>query len=49
MGLCLVGICSFSELRTACLEADRWSFLFLVAPLRIRYGTGSPVTPLAIF
>ena len=49
MGLCLVDVCSFSELRTACLDRGRWSFLFLIAPLRIRYGTGSPVTPLAVF
>ena len=49
MGLCLVDVCSFGELRTACLERGRWSFLFLIAPLRIRYGTGSPVTPLAVF
>ena len=49
MGLCLVDVCSFSELRAACLDKDRWNFLFLVAPLRIQYGTGSPVTPLAIF
>ena len=49
MGLCLVDVCSFGELRTACLERGRWSFLFVIAPLRIRYGTGSPVTPLAVF
>ncbi len=28
---------------------DRWEFMFVGAPLRVRGGTGSPLNPLAIF
>jgi len=30
-------------------ELNRWSFLCVVAPLRLRKATGSPVNPIAIF
>lgn len=30
-------------------QRDRWEFLFVGAPLRVRGGTGSPLNPLAIF
>ena len=30
-------------------ERQRWEFLFVGAPLRVRGGTGSPLNPLAIF
>jgi kynurenine formamidase len=30
-------------------ERERWEFLFMGAPLRVRGGTGSPLNPLAIF
>ena len=32
-----------------CEELNRWSFLCVVAPLRLRAATGSPVNPIAIF
>ena len=30
-------------------QRDRWTFLFVGLPLRVRGGTGSPLNPLAIF
>jgi kynurenine formamidase len=48
MGLCLLDACDFDALLEACERADRREFLFVVAPLRIEYGTGSPVNPLAV-
>jgi hypothetical protein len=32
-----------------CEGLNRWSFLCVVAPLRLRAATGSPVNPIAIF
>jgi hypothetical protein len=31
-----------------CEAAGRWSFLCVIAPLRLFRGTGSPVNPIAI-
>jgi hypothetical protein len=36
------------ELNRACEEAGRWSFLCVIAPLRLPAGTGSPVNPIAV-
>ena len=33
----------------AARDRERWEFLFVGAPLRVRGGTGSPLNPLAIF
>ena len=30
-------------------DRERWTFLFVAAPLPVRHGTGSAVNPLAIF
>jgi kynurenine formamidase len=49
MGLWLVDNCNLNDLRRTCEELSQWEFLFVVAPLRIIGGTGSPVNPLAIF
>ena len=38
----------FTQLAGACAAADRWSFLCIIAPLRLPTGTGSPVNPIAI-
>jgi hypothetical protein len=48
MGLWLVDNCSLEDLSAACAERGRWEFLFTIAPLRIKGGTGSPINPLAI-
>ena len=39
----------FEDLAPVCQSADRWSFLCVIAPLRLPMGTGSPVNPIAIF
>lgn len=49
MGLHLIDNCGLDELAMACRQRSRWEFLFLVAPLRIPGGTGSPVNPIAVF
>jgi kynurenine formamidase len=48
MGLHLLDNLYFADLEKACAEESRWEFFFVVAPLRIEKGTGSPVNPLAI-
>jgi len=37
------------DLLTSCEHLRRWSFLCVIAPLRLPAGTGSPVNPIAIF
>ena len=49
MGLCLIDACQFEDLIAACSSMGRWSFLFVVAPVRFAHGTASPVTPIAVF
>jgi kynurenine formamidase len=48
LGLHLLDYLRFDELLGACQEAGRWSFLCVVAPLRLPGGTGSPVNPIAV-
>ena len=48
MGLHLLDYLQFEELVPLCEEADRWSFLCVIAPLRLPSATGSPVNPIAI-
>jgi kynurenine formamidase len=49
MGLHLLDWLQFDDLVAVCEELNRWSFLCVIAPLRLRAGTGSPVNPIAIF
>ncbi len=49
MGLWLIDNCNLEELAQACQERNRWEFLLVIGPLRIRNGTGSPVNPIAVF
>ena len=49
MGMPIVDNCELEELAVICNDYGRWEFQFVVAPLVITRGTGSPVTPLAIF
>jgi kynurenine formamidase len=49
MGLHLLDWLQFDDLVAMCEELNRWSFLCVVAPLRLRAATGSPVNPIAIF
>ncbi|MFF0157941.1 cyclase family protein [Streptomyces sp. NPDC005263] len=48
MGLHLLDYLRFEDLAPLCAEAGRWSFLCVIAPLRLPKATGSPVNPLAI-
>jgi kynurenine formamidase len=48
MGLCLLDNADFEALTAACAARDRWTCLFIVAPLHWVNATGSPVTPLAV-
>ena len=49
MGLHLMDWLQFDDLVAVCEELNRWSFLCVVAPLRLDAATGSPVNPIAIF
>jgi kynurenine formamidase len=49
LGMPLLDYLQFEELAPACESAARWSFLCVIAPLRLPMGTGSPVNPIAIF
>jgi len=48
LGLHLLDYLQFTELRQVCEQIGRWSFLCVIAPLRLPTGTGSPVNPIAI-
>ena len=49
MGLHLLDWLKFEDLVALCEELNRWSFFCVIAPLRLRAGTGSPINPIAIF
>jgi kynurenine formamidase len=49
MGLNLLDWLQLDDLATVCEELNRWSFLCVIAPLRLRAATGSPINPIAIF
>jgi kynurenine formamidase len=48
LGVHLLDYLQFTDLAAACATAGRWSFLCVIAPLRLPTGTGSPVNPVAI-
>jgi len=48
MGMHLLDYLQFDDLAPVCEAAGRWSFLCVIAPLRLPGGTGSPVNPIAI-
>jgi kynurenine formamidase len=48
LGLHLLDYLQFTQLAEACAAVGRWSFLCVIAPLRLPTGTGSPVNPIAI-
>ena len=48
MGLWLIDAANFDELAPVCSRLNRWEFMFVVAPLRVHNGTGSPVNPIAV-
>nr|AEG64676.1 cyclase [Streptomyces viridochromogenes] len=48
MGLHLLDYLQFEELAPVCEAEGRWSFLCVIAPLRLPDATGSPVNPIAV-
>ncbi len=48
LGMILLDYLDFARLVPACEQAGRWSFMCVIAPLRLQAGTGSPVNPIAI-
>jgi kynurenine formamidase len=48
LGLHLLDYLQFTELAKTCAATGHWSFLCVIAPLRLPTGTGSPVNPVAI-
>ncbi|MGW2741396.1 cyclase family protein [Streptomyces sp. NPDC001450] len=48
MGLHLLDYLRLEDLAPVCARQGRWSFLCVIAPLRLPSATGSPVNPLAI-
>ncbi|MEU3278628.1 cyclase family protein [Streptomyces antibioticus] len=48
MGLHLLDYLQFEDLAPVCEEEGRWSFLCVIAPLRLPDATGSPVNPIAV-
>ena len=48
LGLHLLDYLQFEDLLPVCRASGRWSFLCVIAPLRLPGATGSPVNPIAI-
>ncbi len=48
LGMHLLDYLQLDDVRSACEESGRWTFLCVVAPLRMPNATGSPVNPIAI-
>ena len=48
LGVHLLDYLQFEDLVPFCEAVGHWSFLCVVAPLRIQRGTGSPVNPIAV-
>jgi len=48
LGVHLIDYLDFSVLAPICAEFRHWSFLCVIAPLRLALATGSPVNPIAI-
>jgi kynurenine formamidase len=49
MGMPLIDNCDLEQLGSVCAELQRWAFQFIITPLRIIGGSGSPVNPVAVF
>ncbi|MGH3758356.1 cyclase family protein [Actinophytocola sp.] len=48
MGLWIMDNLVLERVAELCRDRREWTFLFSVAPLRIRNGTGSPINPVAV-
>jgi kynurenine formamidase len=48
LGVMMMDYLQFEDLVPVCEEAERWSFLCVIAPLRLPTATGSPLNPIAV-
>ena len=48
LGIHLLDYLQFEDLAAVCEQQDRWTFLVVIAPLRLPAATGSPINPIAI-
>jgi kynurenine formamidase len=48
LGVLFTEIAWLDDLAGACAADNRWSFLYVAAPLKVVHGTGAPVNPVAI-
>jgi kynurenine formamidase len=48
LGMYLLDYLELEDLTRVCGDRSRWTFLCVIAPLRLPTGTGSPVNPIAI-
>ena len=48
LGIHLLDYLQFEDLAEVCEQQDRWTFLAVIAPLRLPEATGSPINPIAI-
>ena len=49
LGMPILDNLDLDALANQARQRDRWEFLFVGAPLRVRGGTGSPLNPIAVF
>ncbi len=49
LGMRILDNLNLDDVAAAAIERERWTFLFVGAPLRVVGGTGSPLNPLAVF
>ena len=48
-GVALLDNALLEPLADACVEEERYEFMFMGLPLNVARGTGSPVNPIAMF
>lgn len=49
MGMPLIDNCDLERLGEVCADLGRWEFQFVISPLRVVGGSGSPINPVAVF
>ncbi len=49
MGMWIIDNLELESLARTCRELHRWSYLVVIAPLRLKNATGSPLNPIAVF
>jgi kynurenine formamidase len=49
MGIHMIDAANLEDLSEACAERSRWEFMLVIAPLKLKGGTGLAVNPIAIF